>query len=381
MRLPERLKRFKTTKTWRKIKFIGSIVVILLFMYASWSIAYLINPILLRWFGWELTEYGAFLMTGTVGFLILWAIIGIFMPFARNKYLLFYHSIIDAVNRISKGDFDVTIKMNEDFEHEYGMLIDSINKMAGELGVMEKMRQEFISNVSHEIQSPLTSIRGFAHALQNDELSEKERQHYLQIIEMETTRLSKLSDNLLRLTSLESEHHPIKPQSYRLDQQLRNLVLASEPQWAAKALDVELNLDNVHITADEDMLSQVWVNLIHNAIKFTPERGFIHIGLTVREPYVEVRIEDSGIGIDKEHIPHLFERFFKADVSRNRMQGGSGLGLSIVQKIVQLHQGTIAVSSERGSGSVFCVKLPLHMSDRYQQVEKEAYANRWGNGE
>ncbi|TDL55622.1 sensor histidine kinase [Paenibacillus dendritiformis] len=364
MRLRERLKRFKTTKTWRTIKFIGSIVVILLFMYASWSIAYLINPTLLRWFGWELTEYGAFIMTGAVGFLILWAIIGTFMPFARNKYLLFYHSIIEAVNRISKGDFNVTIKMNEDFEHEYGMLIESINKMAGELGVMEKMRQEFISNVSHEIQSPLTSIRGFAHALQNDELSEKERQHYLQIIEMETTRLSKLSDNLLRLTSLESEHHPIKPQLYRLDQQLRNLVLASEPQWAAKALDVELNLDKVHITADEDMLSQVWVNLIHNAIKFTPERGFIHIGLTVREPHVEVRIEDSGIGIDKEQIPHLFERFFKADVSRNRMQGGSGLGLSIVQKIVQLHQGTIAVSSERGSGSVFCVKLPLHMSDR-----------------
>ncbi|RJG26156.1 cell wall metabolism sensor histidine kinase WalK [Paenibacillus thiaminolyticus] len=367
----ERIDKFKTTKTWRTIKFIGSIGVILLFMYASWSIAYLINPILLRWFGWELTEYGAFVMTGTVGFLILWAVIGIFAPFARTKHLLFYHSIIEAVNRISKGDFDVTITMNEDFEHEYGMLIESINKLAGELGVMEKMRQEFISNVSHEIQSPLTSIRGFAHALQSKELSEEERQHYLQIIEMETTRLSKLSDNLLKLTSLESEHHPIKPRTYRLDQQLRNLVLSSEPQWAAKGLDIELNLDKVHLTADEDMLSQVWVNLIHNAIKFTPESGFIHIGLTVHEPYVEVRIEDSGIGIDAEHIPHLFERFFKADVSRNRMHGGSGLGLSIVQKIVQLHQGTIAVSSERGSGSLFCVKLPLRISDHDHHVEKE----------
>ncbi|BFH67672.1 two-component sensor histidine kinase [Paenibacillus dendritiformis] len=365
-------RKFKATRTWKTIKFVTSMGVILLFMYASWSIAYLINPALLRWFGWELTEYGAFIMTGTVGFLILCAIIGIFVPFARNKHLLYYHSIIDAVNRISKGDFDVTIKMNEDFEHEYGMLIESINKMAGELGVMEKMRQEFISNVSHEIQSPLTSIRGFAHALQNDELSEEERRHYLQIIEMETTRLSKLSDNLLRLTSLESEHHPIKPQSYRLDQQLRNLALASEPQWAAKALDIELSLDKVHITADEDMLSQVWVNLLHNAIKFTPEKGFIHIGLTVHEPYVEVRMEDSGIGIEEEHLPHLFERFFKADASRNRMHGGSGLGLSIARKIVQLHQGTIAVSSERGSGSVFSVKLPLRMPDHHPQVEKEA---------
>ncbi|WCF09978.1 HAMP domain-containing histidine kinase [Paenibacillus thiaminolyticus] len=372
MKLLERVNKFKTTKVWRTIEFIGSIGVILLFMYASWSIAYLINPTLLRWFGWELTEYWAFVMTGTVGFLILCAVIGIFMPFARNKHLLFYHSIVDAVNRISKGDFDVTIAMNEDFEHEYGMLIESINKLAGELGVMEKMRQEFISNVSHEIQSPLTSIRGFAHALQNKELSEEERQHYLQIIEMETARLSKLSDNLLKLTSLESEHHPIKPQSYRLDQQLRTLVLASEPQWAAKGLDIELHLDKVHITADEDMLGQVWVNLIHNAIKFTPESGFIHIGLTAHEPYVEVRIEDSGIGIDEDHLPHLFERFFKADASRNRMQGGSGLGLSIVQKIVQLHQGTIAVSSEGGSGTVFCVKLPLHILDHDHHVEKEA---------
>ncbi|CAH8709106.1 HAMP domain-containing histidine kinase [Paenibacillus thiaminolyticus] len=372
MKLLERVNKFKTTKIWRTIKFIGSIGVILLFMYASWSIAYLINPTLLRWFGWELTDYWAFVMTGTVGFLLLCAVIGIFMPFARNKHLLFYHSIVDAVNRISKGDFDVTITMNEDFEHEYGMLIESINKLAGELGVMEKMRQEFISNVSHEIQSPLTSIRGFAHALQSKELSEEERQHYLQIIEMETARLSKLSDNLLKLTSLESEHHPIKPQSYRLDQQLRTLVLASEPQWAAKGLDIELKLDKVHITADEDMLGQVWVNLIHNAIKFTPESGFIHIGLTAHEPYVEVRIEDSGIGIDEDHIPHLFERFFKADASRNRMQGGSGLGLSIVQKIVQLHQGTIAVSSDRGSGTVFCVKLPLHILDHDHHVEKEA---------
>ncbi|TQR44650.1 ATPase [Paenibacillus popilliae] len=231
--------------------------------------------------------------------------------------------------------------------------------MADSLGEMEQMRQEFISNVSHEIQSPLTSIRGFARALQSEELSEEERLNYLQIIEMETMRLSKLSENLLKLTSLESEHHPMEMKRYRLDQQLRNIALISEPQWLGKRIELDLNVDKMEITADEEMLSQVWMNLVHNAIKFTPEGGAIHIEARMSNGTVEVCITDSGIGIDEEHIPHLFERFFKADVSRNRTIAGNGLGLSIVQKIVQLHSGDIQVSSRKGEGSTFCVKLPL----------------------
>ncbi|MDK8180533.1 HAMP domain-containing sensor histidine kinase [Paenibacillus sp. UMB4589-SE434] len=363
MSLRQRLRRLKTNKMWRVCKLVFGIAVILLFMLACWSISYFITPYLMTWAGWSLTDYWAFVMVCIVALLLLSAVIGIFLPLARNKHLVFYLSIVDAVKQISRGDFDVKITPQEDFEEEFGALVESINHMAGELGQMEKMRQEFISNVSHEIQSPLTSIRGFARVLQNRELSEDERHHYLQIIEMETMRLSKLSDNLLKLTSLESDHHLIEPVLFRLDSQIRKLILVSEPQWSTKELDIDLNLAKVDIVADEDMFSQVWVNLIHNAIKFTPDKGLIRINMKASDHEVEVVVQDSGIGIEADYVPHVFERFFKADSSRNRAQGGNGLGLSIVQKIVQLHQGTIDVESTRGVGTTFTLKLPLRTTN------------------
>ncbi|MCY9531633.1 HAMP domain-containing histidine kinase [Paenibacillus alvei] len=359
MTLRERYAAFKATKIGRVLKFITGMATILLLILASWSLSYLINPYVMNWVGWKQDSYWAFLVLCVMGLLFFVAVLAIIFPFVRVKHVKFYQSILDALKKISQGEFNISIPMYEDFRDEYGSLVDGIQQMADSLGEMEQMRQEFISNVSHEIQSPLTSIRGFARALQSEELSEEERLNYLQIIEMETMRLSKLSENLLKLTSLESEHHPMEMKRYRLDQQLRNIALISEPQWLEKRIELDLNVDKMEITADEEMLSQVWMNLVHNAIKFTPEGGAIHIEARMSNGTVEVCITDSGIGIDEEHIPHLFERFFKADVSRNRTIAGNGLGLSIVQKIVQLHSGDIQVSSRKGEGSTFCVKLPL----------------------
>jgi signal transduction histidine kinase len=223
---------------------------------------------------------------------------------------------------------------------------------------MEKMRQEFISNVSHEIQSPLTSISGFARALRDTRLSEEERAHYLDIIETESIRLSKMSDNLLKLTSLESEHHPFEPKRYRLDKQLRAVVLACEPLWLDKSIDMDVSLEEGEIDADPDLMNQVWGNLIHNSIKFTPRGGTIGVELQFRDGEAAVRISDTGIGIGEEDLPRIFERFYKADKSRNRAGGGSGLGLSIVKKIVDLHHGSIDVQSRPGEGTVFTVRLP-----------------------
>ena len=177
--------------------------------------------------------------------------------------------------------------------------------MTDELNAMEKMRQEFVSNVSHEIQSPLTSIKGFARALQDNNLSEEKREHYLTIIETETTRLSKLSQNLLKLT--ESEEYTPERVTYRLDQQLKQIVLNSEPLWAEKEIELDLDLEKVHITADQESMSQVWINLIHNSIKFTPSSGTISIKLKEYETLVEVRIRDTGIGISEEQKQHIFE--------------------------------------------------------------------------
>ncbi|MEC2627857.1 envelope stress sensor histidine kinase HitS, partial [Bacillus cereus] len=268
--------------------------------------------------------------------------------------------IIEPIQKIAKGDFSVKIRNEEKYDGEIGVLVKSTNDMTDELNTMEKMRQEFVSNVSHEIQSPLTSIKGFARALQDDNLSEEKRKHYLTIIETETTRLSKLSQNLLKLTLLESEEYTPERVSYRLDQQLKQIVLNSEPLWAEKEIELELDLEKVYVIADQESMSQVWINLIHNSIKFTPSGGTITIQLKEHETVVEVRIRDSGIGISEEQKQHIFERFYKADSSRNRAYGGSGLGLAIVKKVLDLHQGEIKVESEEGKGTEFIVRMPNH---------------------
>lgn len=267
--------------------------------------------------------------------------------------------IIEALDKIAKGDFSIRVD-NASLDHDIaGELANQVNKMAVELDQMENMRQEFISNVSHEIQSPLTSIRGFAQALENDQLSTEERHHYLDIIQRESTRLSRITEDLLRMAALESDKVKFEPRPYRLDTQIRSLILACEPQWVEKALEMEVNLDEVQITADEDLLSQVWINLIHNGIKFTPQNGKICIELHRQPDKIEFKIKDTGMGISEEDQPHVFERFYKADKSRTRSgSSGSGLGLAIVRKIIELHKGTIVVESTPGTGTSFKVSLP-----------------------
>ena len=222
---------------------------------------------------------------------------------------------------------------------------------------MEKMRQEFVSNVSHEIQSPLTSIKGFAQVLRNNNLSEEERVHYLNIIETESTRLSKLGDNLLKLATLDSDQVELQLKSYRLDKQIRSTILSLEPHWERKNIKFEIFMDEVEIIGDEGMLNQVWTNLIHNSIKFTEENGQIKIYLSKLQDKVEFKIIDTGIGIDEEEQQHIFERFYKADKARARSIGGNGLGLSIVKRIIEVHKGSIEVQSELGNGSTFTIYL------------------------
>ncbi|MFJ7979630.1 ATP-binding protein [Lysinibacillus xylanilyticus] len=301
----------------------------------------------------------------------LWTVVGVFVLFACSVIITFligskrqrnyWNTIVDALSRIAKGDFTVKLDLKADDKDQFGQLIHGINHMAVELGQIERMRQEFISNVSHEIQSPLTSINGFAKALKNIDLPEDKRQHYLAIIEMESNRLSKISDNLLKLTSLESQHHPFEPRHYRLDKQLRNVVLTLEPNWLAKNIDMDLQLENISLMADEDLMNQVWMNLLSNSIKFTPAAGTISISMTKQIDTITIAIRDNGIGVTPEQQKHVFERFYKADQSRTAENGGSGLGLSIVKKIIDMHYGTITVESMLAEFTTFFVTLPLEI--------------------
>lgn len=352
MRRRERMSKLKI------LKVIGAVIALCSFLTIIWSIAFYVASSILDALEINVSPFVTFLISNMAGFVfivLIWVLIGVLM---RPKREAMIWTIIEPIQKIAKGDFSVKIRNEEKYDGEIGVLVKSINDMTDELNAMEKMRQEFVSNVSHEIQSPLTSIKGFARALQDNNLSEEKRKHYLTIIETETTRLSKLSQNLLKLTLLESEEYIPERVAYRLDQQLKQIVLNSEPLWADKEIELDLDLEKVQITADQESMSQVWINLIHNSIKFTPSGGTITIQLKEYETVVEVRIRDSGIGISEEQKQHIFERFYKADSSRNRAYGGSGLGLAIVKKVFDLHQGKIKVESEEGNGTEFIVRIP-----------------------
>jgi signal transduction histidine kinase len=162
----------------------------------------------------------------------------------------------------------------------------------------------------------------------------------------------------LKLAALESEHAKFEPVVYPLDKQIREVILACEPQWSDKGIDMDVSLEEITITADQDLLSQVWINLIHNSIKFTHAGGEVYVALRQQGDDVEFCIRDTGIGIAERDQARIFERFYKADKARDRSVSGSGLGLSITQKIVEMHKGTIVVQSKLGEGTQFTVRLP-----------------------
>jgi len=345
-------------KIWNIVKHIFQYAAVLLLLVACWFGAYYIMSWVYHYTGVPSSTYVLQAINIIIAFHLFFGSMMLIGLFYRKKEIAKVKSILDAIRRISKGDFSV--KLDEQAEYrEFKQIVESVNELAGELGRMEMMRQDFISNVSHEIQSPLTSIRGFTEALRNSQLNEGQRGHYLDIIEGESRRLSQMSDNMLKLSSLESDRSSFEHSRFRLDRLLQSNVLATEPQWLGKQIEIELDLKEIYIEGVEELLSQVWVNLLNNSIKFTPVNGRIWVKLTADEEGAKVIIADSGVGISKEDLPYIFDRFYKADKSRNRNAGGSGLGLSIVRKIVDIHRGQISVESQPEQGTQFTVFIPI----------------------
>ena len=348
-------------KRWLVI--IGVVIVVLAFLVGAISAAFLLTEWVYQTIGQHPPAFLAQLIDSLLGlifsFLFFSGLSYYFGSRRGTRQAGVLGPITEALERIARGDFSA--RVDSTFaQHEndlFGGLVSSVNNMALELSRLERMRQEFISDVSHEIQSPLTSIRGFAEALQDDQLSVETRHHYLGVIETESSRLARITDNLLRLAALESDQPRFEPKAFRLDKQIRNLILACEPQWSAKEIDMDVSLEEVSVTADEDLLGEVWTNLIHNGIKFTPPGGRVGIELSRANGEIQVSIKDSGIGISEEDQARIFERFYKADPARTGANG-SGLGLAIAKKIVEMHRGAIQVESQLGTGTQFTVALP-----------------------
>ncbi|QTB20877.1 HAMP domain-containing histidine kinase [Lysinibacillus sphaericus] len=260
-----------------------------------------------------------------------------------------------ATRHIAGGDFNVELNIKQ--SGELGVLARSFEEMASDLQQLEQMRKEFVSNVSHEVQSPLTSISGYALALKQVDLTIEEKNRYLDIIMAEAQRMSKMSDSLLKLSLLESKAPPMQLVSLSLDEQIRRVIVAIQPQWMAKNIHFNLQLQSVYVMADYDQLNQVWTNLLTNSIKFSKDGDTIKISMSQEAHHVLVRITDTGIGISQEDQKRVFERFFKADRSHSRKYEGSGMGLAIVKQIVSLHKGDVRVESELEQGTTFIVTL------------------------
>lgn len=259
--------------------------------------------------------------------------------------------LAQATRTIAEGNYHVEINVNR--HDEIGTLAKDFSVMAKSLSKTEEKRQEFVSNVSHEIQSPLTSINGFSQALRESDLPENLRDEYLGIIEKESKRLSLLSKQLLTLSFLDSEDEQNDWLRCNVNSQLKEVVQTLTYQWEEKEIAVQLDMEDVWIWGDPKMLQQVWMNLITNAIHYTEQGGTIWIEARQAKHDVIISVKDTGIGIKTENIPYLFERFYKVDQARVRTDNSTGLGLAIVKRIIELHNGTIQVDSEEGVGTTF----------------------------
>ncbi|MHA6528862.1 sensor histidine kinase [Paenibacillus sp. BAC0078] len=300
----------------------------------------------------------SFMVKWVINFLIYSLVAGSLLIMVAAMFLIRpIKKLTKATKQIADGDFSV--KLNIKQKGELGTLARSFEEMMQDLQQLEEMRREFVSNVSHEVQSPLTSISGYAQALKQVDIADHERTRYLDIIIAEAERISKLSDSLLKLSLLESQSQQLRLTTFSLDEQIRRVIVAIQPQWSARNISFELNLKAVRLMADYDQLNQVWTNLLGNSIKFSMDSGVISVSIQQDVKNVLVRISDTGIGISPEDQKRIFERFFKADRSHSRKYNGSGMGLAIVKQIVSLHQGDIQVESELGRGTAIIVTLPI----------------------
>jgi len=289
--------------------------------------------------------------------LIISVVVGTVVSFMISRVPLKpLRRVIDAINRLAAGDFSA--RLNFSGRSSFTELSSSFNRMAEELGGIEMLRSDFVDSFSHEFKTPIVSIKGFAEELKHDDLAPEQRQEYLDIIIHESSRLAQLATNVLNLSRVEKQAILASRTRFDLTEQVRRCILLFENKWEERGLKLTVELDEVTLEGDEELLSQVWLNLIDNAVKFTPEGGSVEIRLHARENNALFVIRDDGYGIPEEAQRHIFDKFYQGDPSH--AAAGNGLGLSIAKRVVTLHGGFIRCKSEEGAGTEFTVELPLN---------------------
>ena len=263
--------------------------------------------------------------------------------------------VIKSQKKVAKGDFSVSVATPRKGTI-ITELVEGFNSMTQELSSTELLRSDFINNFSHEFKTPIVSIRGFAKQLAKEDLNDEQKKEYIDIIITESDRLALMSSNILLLTKFENQQIVSDKTKFYLDEQLRNCILLLEKQWTKKKLNLELELNEVEFYSNEEMLSHVWLNILGNAIKFTPENGTITVTCTGNADNITVCISDTGMGMSDETKNHIFDKFYQGDSSHK--SHGNGLGLPLAKRVVDLCKGKISVKSKIGKGTTFVVNLP-----------------------
>lgn len=277
----------------------------------------------------------------------------------RRTYEEPMHMLAEAAKKVADGDFSVyvpTLHTADKLDYLDIMILD-FNRMVEELGSIETLKTDFISNVSHEMKTPIAIIKNYAELLQTERIAEEQRKEYAKSVENAAARLSDLIGNILKLNKLENQRITPDIKVYDVCRQLCECILQFEEAWDEKEIELETKIEDVAmIRADASLLELVWNNLLSNAIKFTEPGGQVTVRQISDEKQIRIAVSDTGCGMSRESMEHIFDKFYQGDTSHSKE--GNGLGLALVQRVLELLDGEIQVVSKEGEGSTFTVVLP-----------------------
>ena len=343
------LMKVSPSKRLRKI-FTISVTSILLFITAVTLISFylLINLGVLDYE--YLSKNGLWIITL---FIIVGVLLGSLITFGISRLVLKpAWAIMTGIKSLSKGDYSVRIDAAGSYETKE--LANNFNALATELENTNILRSDFINNFSHEFKTPIVSMRGLIDLLKKDNVPQEKRHDYLKIISEELDRLSNMATNILNLSKIENQSILTDVSTFNVSEQIRTCILLLEKKWSKKDIDLKLDFDEFNYRGNEDLLKQVWINLLDNAIKFSFLHGIIEVKIDETPEFLTVKISNSGETIPKEEFKNIFNKFYQKD--KSAMSEGNGIGLSVVSHIVKLHKGKITVESENGF-TTFTVNL------------------------
>lgn len=346
-----RYKRDERLSFWRGVIYEFGMIFLIIFIN-SIGLIFLYNRLLREH---RATEEFPLIIISYLLFVCLVASVLVYITRARI-YSRNLQMVCRAAQRVAKGDFSVRLDVVEEklFKNELDILKEDFNKMVDELTSVEMLRDGFVSDVSHEIKTPLSLIQGYADLLESPGISDEKRAEYIKLISVAVRKLTFLVNNILKLNKIENQGI-VKRKKFSLDEQLRNCIIAFEDKIDEKAIIINAHLEEINIKNDEALLEIVWNNLLSNAIKFTDYGGEIIVELKKEDGMRIVKISDNGCGMSQKTKEHIFEKFYQGDSSH--LSEGNGLGLALVKQVIEKINGEITVESQEGLGSVFTVML------------------------